>query len=453
MRTIRWLCLIGFVAICSCPALAADWKAGVARTEITPQKRVWMAGYASRDHLPDGTIHPLWAKALALEDPDGSRAVIVTMDLIGLPAELGDAVCARVAKSTGLTRDRIVLNSSHTHSGPVVVACAPVAYGLTPEQMADAEAYAKTLQDKLARLIEAACKNLQPAELAFGVGKATFAINRRTKYAKGFRIAPNPKGPVDHSVPVLRATDRQGKLMAVLFEYACHNTTTAVYQYNGDYAGYAQIALEKALPGTTALFMIGCGGDINPEPRRTIELAEQHGKALAKAVEQTLGGELLPIEGRLRVAYECVDLPLVKPPTKQELEQRRGQSNKYQQRLTERLLKQLEEKGSIPGSLSCPVQVLRFGDSLTMIALGGEVVVDYAFRLRKEFPKERLWVAGYSNDVPAYIPSERVLAEGGYEGGGAMVYFGIHGPFRPGVEDRVIGAVRRLMDRCAGASP
>ena len=442
---------LAVVAVLICwlsPAFGADWKAGVARTEITPKKPIWMAGYAARDHLPDGTIHPLWAKALAIEDSAGSRLVIVTTDLIGMPRELGDAVCAGAQKSTGIARERILLNFSHTHSGPVVIACAPVAYGLTPEQSADAEAYAGTLRDKLVKLIEAACAAMQPAELSYGVGEATFAINRRTKRQKGVVIAPNAEGPVDHQVPVLRVGDAQGKVVAVLFGYACHNTTTAVYQYNGDYAGYAQIALEKAHPGTTALFMIGCGGDSNPDPRGKIELAEQHGKALAAAVDKTLAGKLHPVGGPLRVAFERVDLPLVDPPTKKELEERRGKGNKYQQRLTERLLGRLEKEGSIPAAIPCPVQVVRFGDNVSLVALGGEVVVDYVLRLRKEFPKERLWVAGYSNSVPAYIPSERVLAEGGYEGGGAMVYFGVHGPFRPGLEDRLVDTVKRLMARC-----
>ena len=254
--------------------------------------------------------------------------------------------------------------------------------------------------------------------------------------------------PVDHSVPVLRVADAQGKLVAVLFGYACHNTTTAIYHYNGDYAGYAQLALEADYPDATALFMIGCGGDSNPDPRGEIELAEQHGKSLAAAVKEALAGKLQPLGGHLSAAYEVVDLPVVDPPTKQELEERRGQGNKYQQRLTERLLTQLEKEGSIPATVPCPIQVIRFGEDLSIVAIAGEAVIDYALRLKKEFAGERLWVTSYSNGVPAYIPSERVLKEGGYEGGTAMVYFGIHGPFRPGVEDRVVGAVQRLMGLC-----
>ena len=308
-------------------------------------------------NFPQGTIHPLWAKALAIEDSAGSRLVVVTTDLIGMPREMGDAVCARAKKTTGIDRGRVLLNFSHTHCGPVVLACAPVAYGLTPEQYADAEAYAQTLQDKLVELIEAASADLRPAKLAYGEGKATFAVNRRAKRTSknGEELDRSALVPVDHSVPVLQVTDAEGKLAAVLFGYACHNTTTPIYHYNGDYAGFAQIALEAAHPGATALFMIGCGGDSNPDPRRTIELAEQYGNSLAAAVDEALSGELHPVGGHLNAAYQVVDLPVVDPPTKKELEERRGQGNKYEQRLTERLLEKLEEEGSIPAAVPCPI--------------------------------------------------------------------------------------------------
>jgi hypothetical protein len=196
------------------------------------------------------------------------------------------------------------------------------------------------------------------------------------------------------------------------------------------------------------MFMIGCGGDINPEPRGRLELAEQHGKSLAAAVDRVLAEELHPLEGPITVAFDRVDLPFVDPPNKEDLEKRRGEGNAYDQRLTAVLLKRIAKRGSLDTAYPCPVQVVRFGDDLSLIALSGEVVVDYALRLRKQFEGERIWVAGYCNEVFAYVPSERVLAEGGYEGGGAMKYFGWHGPFKPGVEDRVVGLVNKLMERC-----
>jgi len=437
------LFVVGLAVLWAGLASAADWCVGIARTDITPKKPVWMAGYAARDHLPDGKIHPLWAKAMVIEDSGGRRVVLLTTDLIGFGRTVSDAIKAAVQKQAGIEPERVVLNASHTHSGPVVFGCAEVAYGLSEKDRAAAIAYRDELIEKLGKLVADASKKMQPANLAYGQGKATFAMNRRKRI--------NPDGPVDHTVPVLRVTGDDGRLLAVLFGYACHNTTLAIYQYNGDYAGFAQVDLEKAHPEATALFMIGCGADVNPDPRRTVELAQKHGKSLATAVDQVLAaGKMHPVRGKLAMAFGQVDLPFVDPPTKDELEKRRGQGNKYQQRLTNLLLDRLAKQGSLANSHPCPVQVVRFGDDLTLVALPGETVVDYALRLRKEFPGKPLWVAGYCNDIFAYLPSERVLAEGGYEGGTAMVYFGWHGPFKPGVEDRVIGLVKKLVSECSG---
>ena len=440
--------VIGLLALLGGVSLGAEWKVGVAKVDITPTEPVWMAGYASRNHPAEGTIHPLWAKALAVEDNRGQKVVILTTDLIGSVRPLSDAIGDRVQKSTGVGRERILINSSHTHSGPVVLGCAEVAHGMDDEQRARVRAYYDILQDRLVAVIEQSVHRMRPARLSYGVGEAKFAINRRTKRESGFVISPNPKGPVDHGVPVLRVADEDGRMIAVLFGYACHNTTTAVYQINGDYAGCAQIAFEKSHPGVTGLFMIGCGGDSNPEPRGELSMAEDHGRALATAVDRVLAANMTDVRGPLAVAFGRVELPFVDPPDAAGIKRLEDEGNVYQKRLAKLLSKRLADNGSLDTSYPCPVQVVRFGDDLSMVAIAGEVVIDYAIRLRREFADDRLWVAGYSNEVFAYLPSERILAEGGYEGGGAMVYFGWHGPFQPGVEDLVVGLAKDLMDRC-----
>lgn len=417
--------------------LAADWKVGQSRVDITPAKNIWLAGYASRKKPAQSTQHPLWAKTLVFEDPQGQRAVIVTTDLIGLTREISDAVCKRVTNQTGISRSQIMLNSSHTHCSPVVKGCAALAYDFTPEQQKDVDDYAETLQGKLVKVIVEASQSLEPANLSFGEEKATFAINRRGRI--------NPDGPVDHSVPVLKVTDSEGKLRAILFGYACHNTTIALFEFCGDYAGFAQIALEKQYPGTLAMFMLGCGGDANPHPRGTMELAEQHGTALAQAVSRAVEQKLDPVRGPLTVRFQRTDLPFVAPPSKAELESQKGKGDVYTQRLTDYLLGQLKEQGSIPTSYPFSAQIFEFGEDLTLIGLGGETVIDYAIRLHEELSVKHLWVAGYCNEVFAYVPSERVLKEGGYEGGGAMKYFGWHGPFQPGVEDRIIKLIQTML--------
>ena len=446
----RLLALSGIVLVIGIPAPAKDeapaWKTGVARVVITPDRPMWMAGYASRDRPSEGKIHDLYAKALAVEDGAGTRLVIVTTDLIGIPRAMRDAIVRAVQKEYRLPKESLVLNASHTHCGPELRAGKAALYGLEPKRVEQAKAYVDTLQTKLIRLIGDSLEDLKPARLRYSHARAGFAMNRRLPTATGVRNSPYPDGPVDHSVPVLRVENSDGKLRAVLFGYACHNTTMGFYKFFGDYAGYAQYDIEERHPEVTALFLMGCGGDQNPYPRRQLELAQQHGRALANAVETALQVvQPRDVTGPLKVAAAEVELQFAKPPSRDELVQLKKSGNRYDQRRAAILLEQLDDEGTIRDTYSYPIQVARFGSSITMVTLSGEVVVDYSLRLKSELPGDAVWVAGYSHDVFGYVPSRRVLLEGGYEGGGAMRYTTLPGPFAPSVEERIISGIHILV--------
>jgi hypothetical protein len=446
------LTLIGTAA--SAPAQAPDgaWKAGVATTAITPDGPIWMAGYAARNKPSEGKARDLFAKALALEDDHGARLVIVTMDLIGIPRSVRDAVADQARAKYRLPPESLLLNASHTHAGPVVRASASPMYDLTPEQAERLVQYVAGLRDKLVVLIGQALADLKPARLGYGHARCGFAMNRRFLSPRGYQIAPNPDGPVDHDVPVLRVEGPDGKLRAVLFGYACHNTTLGqdYYQICGDYAGYTQQYLEDDHPGAVALFMTGCGGDQNPYPRGTLEMARQHGRSLANAVESALLPPARPVRGPLRVAQAEVTLDFVPPSGRDELLKLQASADKYERRRAELLLKELETTGRINATYSYPIEVVQFGNDLTLIALAGEVVVDYSLRLKRELAGTPLWVAAYTNDVFGYVPSARVAHEGGYEGGGAMRYTRFPGPFAPTVEEKIVAKVHELVRQVRG---
>ncbi|HEY7510875.1 MAG TPA: neutral/alkaline non-lysosomal ceramidase N-terminal domain-containing protein [Vicinamibacteria bacterium] len=429
-----------FLTLAAGAAAAArerSWRAGVASVDITPEPGIWMAGFAARTCPSEAVALPLRAKALALEDGRGRRAVLVTVDLLGVTAAMTSHVADALRRSHGLPREALLVNASHTHSGPVTADMLSIAYDLPPGQDARIAAYTAALEAKLAGVAARALAALRPARLSFAEGRATFAANRRVQFT--------PDGPVDHAVPVLEVAFADGS-GATAFGYACHNTTLQAQwcALHGDYAGVAQAALERRRPGTLALFVAGCGGDANPRPRGTLELAEAHGAALAAAVEQALGAPT-PVGGTLGLAYGVVELPFAPPPTRAALEARRQDADVYVRRHARLMLDALLRDGRLPTVQPAPVQVWRFGESFTLVAIGGEVVVDYALRLKKDYAGRRLWVAGYSNDVFGYLPSLRVLQEGGYEGGGAMIYYGRPGPFAPPVEELVHAKVRDLM--------
>jgi hypothetical protein len=429
-----------------------DWKAGVATTDITPEKPLWMAGYASRTKPAEGTAQNLFAKALALEDAAGTRVVIVTLDLISVPRFLRDHLETAAREKYRLPPEGLLLNCSHTHCGPELRVAEVARPGETPERVKQATAYARKLEGQLTDLIGAALKDLAPARLTCFRARCGFAMNRRLAVPDGWANSPNPDGPVDHDVPVLRVEGANGKARAVLFGYACHNTTLAFYQWCGDYAGFAQDFVQRSNPGAVALFMAGCGGDQNPYPRGTLDQAKQHGEALGNAVVAALQTRPRPVRGPLRAALDPVTIDYSPAPSREDLLKRKETAKDlYDRNHAERLLKHLEDKGRLPASYSAPVQAIRFGDDLLLIALPGETVVDYSLRLKKELAGAgpAVWVAGYCNDVFTYLPSKRVLKEGGYEGGGAMKYssYPHPGPFADTVEERVVGKARQLIDR------
>lgn len=423
----------------------AEWRAGVAAADITPASSMWMGGYAARKHPSVGTVQPLQAKALVLADAMGSRFVFITVDAIGVTRLLRKNLERRLEASYQLQPQEFVLTASHTHSGP------EFRPGRVPESAVGGEAvaarYMASLEDTLHALVGRALDALAPAKLAYSHARAGFAMNRRLPRDGEFVNAPNPDGPVDHDVPVLRIDGADGALRAVLFGYACHNTTLTQtwYQFCADYAGYAKQDLEADHPGMVALFLTGCGGDQNPYPRGTLPLAQAHGRTLATAVEAALGAKARPLTGPLRSAYAEIELDYAPAPSRADFEAQAKSKNATEAAHGRRMLTLLDRGERLPAHYPYPLQIVRLGSELKLIALGGEAVVDYSLRLKRELGgRELVWMAAYSNDVMAYIPSERVLREGGYEGGGAM-RLGVHpGPWAAGLEDKIVAKVIEL---------
>jgi len=422
------------------PADAA-WQAGVARVDITPGEPIWLAGYASRTHPSEGVRQRIFVKALALKDDKGAVTVLVTSDLLGFPREVSDSIAARVEKQFSLSRDRIAFNSSHTHSAPVIGHMLLPAYPFGDAELAVVKRYTARLEDQVVDVVGRSIQSLAPAQLSFEEGLAGVAVNRRRV---GHRDYP---GPVDQDVPVLAVRGGDGSLRAIVFGYSCHNTVLSDYQVNGDWAGYAQAALETEHPGAIAMFVQDCGADANPLPRRSVDLAEMYGKVLAVAAGDVLKGKMPPLDGPIVTAFALVDVPFQKPPSRQEFQERLRDKDPLIRRHAKLMLQILDREGKLPGHYPYPVEVWQFGKDLTFIALGGEVVSGYSLRFKHQYGADNVWVAGYSNDVFAYIPTLRILHEGGYEGGGAMIAYGQPAPFGWGVEEIIAEKVDDLIKR------
>lgn len=442
MTTLRIALLFIFTA--SLPA--ATWKAGTAKADITPRKSIWMAGYGGRTKPSEGTLHPLWAKALALEDATGKRAVIIATDTIGLSGSIYNSLKLKLAKQYQLTPAQVMINASHTHTGPVMREGLYDIYPLNPERITRIEEYSARFETEIIKITGQALRNLEPVTLKHGIGITRFGVNRRENKPYGDvpkLIAANAlNGPVDPDVPVL-AVYKNLNLKAVVFGYACHSTTLSFQQFSGDYSGFTQIALEKSHPGALALFSAGCGADINPLPRRQVYQAERYGHMLAAAVEEVLLQKMNTLEPKLAANIKTVPLEYGALPTDESLAASAKNQNSYRGRWAARMIK-LKIKGNLPKTYPYPIQCWRVGD-LLWLSMGGEVVVDYSIQFKKQFGP-RTWVTSYANDVMAYIPTFRVLQEGGYEGQSSMAVYGLPADrWKENIEELVTVGIRQLV--------
>jgi len=424
------------------------WKAGVAKAIITPEKSVWLAGYGSK-RAPDGKLHDIWMKSLALEAPDGKQIVLVTSDFQGVPKEMSDAVFVLLKKKFNLERHQVMITFSHNHCGPRLGLDLVDYYPIEEEQVKLVDEYTDMMVLGMVSMIGESIANLAPANLKMGEGRATFAVNRRNNkeaevpaiIAKGETL----KGPVDHTVPVLTVSKTDNTMVAIVFGYACHPTTLNFTKWCGDYPGFAQIVIEKNHPGAIAMFVNTCGGDQNPLPRRSVELCEKYGNMLAEGVEQALKGNLKTVSPGIKTSFEMLQLPYEKIITRKELEAAQNDANGVRKRWANRMLKKIDAGEKFEPSYPYPLHAWKLGGELLMIGMGAETVVDYALRFKSEFGKDT-WVLGYVDDMIAYIPSRRVWAEGGYEGGPNLFEYGRPAlRWAPDNEELIAAQIKKLV--------
>lgn len=419
------------------------WKVGVARVAITPVSSTWLGGYAARTGPSVGVRTELWAKALALEDARGNKGLILTMDLLSIPKDFSDQIRSEVYKKYGIDKSGIILNVSHTHSGPVV---GDALFHIYPMDKADRKIvhdYTRTLSMNLLKVIDEAFGDMKPARISTGNGLARFTVNRRNNPAASLTSVTALKGPSDHAVPVMKVEGTDGKVFAILFGYACHATTLSDNYFSGDYPGYAQMEVERLYPDATALFFQGCGADQNPIPRGRVSQAVQYGKQLAASVEEVLSNEMDIQESNLKTCYEEIPLTFDEPKSKEELEQL-AQGNDYFARWAGGMLEQ-QRKGPYAKTYPYPIECWKIGGQ-KIFALGGEVVTGYAVSLKERYGMDT-FVMGYSNDIMSYIPTEVVWKEGGYESVSAAMVYNLPARWTSDVEATILEAIDAMLKK------
>ena len=451
-RRIRWklwsvVIMVGFTACpvtasaASAPDKTETYPVGVAAIDITPDHPIRLNGFGFRRDESDGVRQRIWAKALAIGSDEQGPAVLITVDILGIPDGLATALAERLAARSAVHRERLAITATHTHSAPLLRGENTTIFGvpIPEDHLQHIDRYTRVFEAKLEQVVLDALADRKPATLHWGVGTVGFAQNRRTA-----------GGPVDHDLPLLAIRSPGGTLRAVYVSYACHCVTLSDNKVSGDWAGFAQEAIQRDFPGAVALCSVGCGADSNPSSGVTgdrVDVAAAQGEEIASEVRRLLESKLAPIHGVLRTHFDRVELPLQPLPTRAGWEELARLENATGHHARTQLAK-LDRGETLIENIDAPVQSWRFGDSLAVVFLPGETVVDYSLRLKREFDASRLWVNGYSNAAPGYVPSDRILTEGGYEGGGAMIYYDIPQAYAPGLEQKIIDTVKaQLGDR------
>ncbi|MBM3966390.1 MAG: hypothetical protein FJ308_15190, partial [Planctomycetes bacterium] len=433
-------------------AAADAWRIGAAKTDITPTEPVRLSGYASRTEPAREVEDRLFARALVLLPVDESAAeplVIVSVDAIGISAVMTEEILERLTPAIKIPRSRIVFCTTHSHTAPHLdgVISNLFAAPLDDAQLDATKKYTRFMVDSIIDTVQHAAGNLQNGVVEYGLGRAEFAINRRQlKNKEWVAIGTVDDGPVDRNVRVIKASDSSGKPIAIAYQYGCHCTSISpdANKISADWAGISAAKIESELSGCIALPIIGCGADANPNPRGAIENARAHGEDLSKSVLAVVSQPLKALPFPTQAAFTLVALASERP-TKARLEEMQKSESGHERNFANTWLELLQRKDRIPETYPAPVHYWSFGNELAWVFMGGEVVVDYQIRLERELSQfANVWVAGYVDDVFAYVASERVRGEGGYEVDGSMLYYGQPGRWESGTEEKIIDRVLRM---------
>ncbi len=424
-------------------------RVGIASTTITPDRPIWMTGFASRTAPSEGEYNDLEASAVVFDDRT-TRVGILALDLVGIDEFLLEPIRARAAE-LGIAADHLLINCSHTH-------CAPACRVVRGSCRKFDDEYLAGLIETSGRLLEEAISDLREARLDHTVGECTMGVNRRRLNEEGMAagMLPAPDRPNDTDVPVMRVMTPEEEIRAVLFSYACHPTTMGGQLIGTDYPGPARGAIREAIPECAAIFLQGCGGDVKPRnvtgdgrfASGPVEMVREIGHELGRAALTAMCGEMDDVGEGLGGLSDIAELPARPPMTEDEFTALE-QGNAWEQKWVEVARKTIAEKGGLAETLPVEVQVLTIGD-LAIVGMGGEICSGIGEDVKTVLADRNVWTLGYSNLLRSYVASRGAHAEGGYEVRDSFVYSWTPEPrplgLAPESVDVLVGAAVRLVN-------
>jgi hypothetical protein len=439
---------------------AADFRVGVAATDITPPLGISMAGYYHARGA-DGVLDPLWCKALVVE-ADGARAAFVALDLISVTRAITDEARAEIEKAVGLAGDHVMIAATHAHTGPQLAGRDRRSEALGGEVSLSAQ-YTETLPAKIAAAVRRAHERLEPAQLRAAKGRCDgLTFNRRYIMRDG-TVGWNPgklnpdivmaAGPSDPEVGILLMEKPKAsgpaQTLATCVNFAMHSDTTGGSKLSADWPG----ALSRVLagyhgPDHLSLVTLGTCGNLNHLdfgwgwPQSTPIEPHRISTILGAAVFQAYKG-LQPVAvGPIRAKSEIVELALpgVTPAQVEEARQTlavtkddRGANFMKQVRA----YRTLDVAGREGKPHRVEVQVIALGPDVAWVSLPGEVFVELGLAIKQRSPYPHTYVVELANENIGYLPDRRSYAEGNYEPESARC--------APGSGERLVEAAIRLL--------
>lgn len=403
-------------------------KVGWSQREITPPLGLPMGGRGPRLTPGATVLDPLLAQVLAFEDAAGRRALWVSLDLIGMSHARAEPLRRVLADVTGTPLDAVLVNFSHTHSGPMTHFDKAAWLREKPAELA---AYEHWLDRQLAALALEAFDTREPASIRWHEGESTIGINRRLPDADGqMRMAPNENGTHNRELWVLHIQTQRGT--AIAFAHACHPVIVYGHAWDGlsaDYPGQCRIALRERFGAEThCQFFQSFAGNIRPraladlreptDPRfrkATPDDAPAVGRALADDVAAALDSSGEALDLALSAGAAHATLHRGEPEPIEHWEKLAQSGNALDAVVGEYWLDRYRHGPPPMRTQTWPAGVMMLDEAHGVVHLGGEAVAEWLPLVRAWLPDRRLMAWGYTQEVGGYLPSDALLPAGGYE--------------------------------------
>ncbi len=417
-------------------------KAGWSEVDTTPPPGLPMGGRGPRFTPGASILDPLKAQVFLLVDGSGSSTLWVSIDLVSVDQTAVHRLRLDLASVTGVAFDAIVVNLSHTHSGPM---CGFEGYSTLTPKPAELQAYEDRIHQDILRAAAEALDHLRPVQISIHRGESAVGISRRRPAEGGtMAMGPNPHGACNPDLWVLEATALEGDDRAVLFNYGCHAVLVYGFAWDGissDYPGVCRRELRDRL-GTAAhaQFIQGLAGNVRPRIVADLQAGNfrtstpedplSAGRELAADVLSLLDADGEPIQPALRTAagwFLAPKDPSRVPPLEHwesltaegAADPLRSGSQSSEDELSRNLAEYWTHrlKSGIPPAraVSIGVGLIQLAEGHRIAWISGEVLAEWMGHLRTWLDDPKLNVWGYCQDGRGYLPVDEILHEGGYE--------------------------------------